>query len=79
MDWLREALYEFESHDLLIRTGRASISRHGDAWRLRGTFTGERFDASRHGIKVLIKAVTYHGLAVGETPDGWSATVIVDL
>jgi SHS2 domain-containing protein len=79
VDWLREALYEFEAHELLLHHATAAVHRGEQGWVLRGTFSGERFDDRRHGIKVLIKAVTYHALDVRETPDGWSATVIFDI
>lgn len=79
VDWLREALYEFEAHNLLIRTGEAIISDVDSAWTLRGAFIGERFDPVRHAVKVLVKAVTYHALEVKATANGWSAIVIFDI
>jgi SHS2 domain-containing protein len=30
-------------------------------------------------LDTQIKAITYHGLKVEQTPDGWLAEVIVDL
>lgn len=78
-DWLREALYEFDAHEFLVRTAAAEIERSATGCRLKGTLRGERFDPARHGVKVLVKAVTYHGLDVRETSGGWSATVIFDI
>jgi SHS2 domain-containing protein len=40
---------------------------------------GERRDASRHGLKLLVKAVTHHGLRVERTSEGYVATVIFDI
>ena len=36
-------------------------------------------DAVRHQLDVEIKAVTWHGLKVERTSDGWLAEVIVDI
>ena len=41
---------------------------------------GETVDPARHELLAEIKAVTYHGLAAGPTPDGgWRATVLLDV
>jgi len=36
-------------------------------------------DLSRHTLKTEIKAVTYHGLEVKKTGQGWEAQVIFDI
>jgi SHS2 domain-containing protein len=41
---------------------------------------GERFEAGRHQIKLLVKAITYHQLALEKMSDGrWRAQVYVDI
>jgi SHS2 domain-containing protein len=40
---------------------------------------GEKIDPRRHEIKTEIKAVTYHGLYVRATEQGWEAQVIFDV
>lgn len=41
---------------------------------------GERFEPGRHQIKLLVKAITYHQLALEETGKGhWRARVYVDI
>ena len=52
---------------------------HKPAWEVRGAAFGERFDKARHRARTYIKAVTYHQLAVEESPDGWQATVFLDV
>lgn len=52
---------------------------HKPAWEVRGAAFGERFDKDRHRARTYIKAVTYHQLAVEESPDGWQATVFLDV
>ncbi len=49
------------------------------AWEVRGAAFGERFEKDRHRARTYIKAVTYHQLAVEESPDGWQATVFLDV
>jgi SHS2 domain-containing protein len=46
---------------------------------LTGKAWGEPLDRGRHELGHEIKAITYHGLKVEQTPDGWLAEVIVDI
>ncbi len=46
---------------------------------VRGVARGEAYDPGRHEFRTEIKAVTFHGLSVCETPSGWSATVVCDV
>lgn len=46
---------------------------------IRATLHGETRDPSRHPLKLLIKAVTYHGLHITRTDGGYEATVIFDI
>lgn len=51
----------------------------GDAV-VRGVLVGEPYDAARHTLHTEIKAITYHGLAVGRDESGhWRTRVIVDV
>jgi SHS2 domain-containing protein len=52
---------------------------HKPAWEVRGAAFGERFEKDRHRARTYIKAVTYHQLAVEESPTGWQATVFLDV
>ncbi|HXG12547.1 MAG TPA: archease [Gemmataceae bacterium] len=74
-DWLSELLYRFDAEHLLF--GRFEV-RVNDAG-LDGTAWGEPLDRSRHVLAHEVKAITYHGLRVERTPDGWLAEVIVDI
>jgi SHS2 domain-containing protein len=46
---------------------------------LQGTLRGERLDAARHEVKLLIKGVTYHGLHVRHVAGEWTAKVVFDI
>lgn len=74
-DWLKELLYRFEVEHLLLT--RFSVTVRAD--ELQGSAWGEPFDPQRHELAHEVKAITYHGLRVEETPDGWLAEVIVDI
>jgi SHS2 domain-containing protein len=43
------------------------------------TAFGEPRDTSRHHMRLIIKAVTYHQLAVRQTEQGWEAEVYFDI
>jgi SHS2 domain-containing protein len=74
-DWLKELLYHFDSEHLLLGKFEVAVATSG----LNGSAWGERLDRSRHNLEHEVKAITYHGLRVERTPDGWLAEVIVDI
>lgn len=79
-------LSSFEIEELVgvgASAASASGSRGGShdderVLRIVARVRGETFDATRHRVKVEIKAVTYHGLTVERTERGWSVRVIFD-
>ena len=77
VDWLRELIYRFETEHLLLRDFRIELSAGNR--RLRAECTGELADWTRHLPDNELKAVTYHGLRVEQTPNGWEAEVILDI
>jgi SHS2 domain-containing protein len=80
VDWLNELLFLFETEGLLVARAEVDVVDVDEAAvSLRATVRGERRDASRHGVKVLVKGVTYHGLAIERAGEGYVATVILDI
>jgi SHS2 domain-containing protein len=92
VDWLEELLYLFETHRFLLHDADVNVRAHvhsgqpADALRdlrdeyvIAATLRGESRDPSRHPLKLLIKAVTYHGLHVTQTEQGYEVTVIFDI
>ena len=74
-DWLKALLYHFDAEHLLFSRFEVRLTErglHGKAW-------GEPLDRSRHELSHEVKAITYHGLKVEQTADGWLAEVIVDI
>jgi SHS2 domain-containing protein len=79
VDWLSEAVYLFEVEDLLLSHAEVEIRESQAGFELESTVAGEPFDPDRHPVKIAIKAVTYHQLAVDQTATGWRARVIFDI
>jgi len=74
-DWLAELLYRFDAERLLLSEFDVHLTGSG----LTATARGEPIDPTRHQLDTEVKAVTYHGLKVEPTGDGWLAEVIVDI
>jgi SHS2 domain-containing protein len=77
--WLSELLYIFHVRKLLLSEFSVSIDDNPGDRGLSATARGEPLDVVRHKADVEVKAVTWHGLKVEQTPDGWLAEVIVDI
>ena len=84
-DWLAELLFTFDSRRLLLSQFDVQVNNTSADEYIRlaatacATARGEVFDPQRHELRMEIKAITYHGLKVEQTPDGWLAEVIVDI
>ena len=76
VNWLRELLYLWAGEDLLIKRVDIDTVSESD---LTATLFCEPFDPERHEIKEEIKAVTYHGIRVDQTAEGWEAMIIFDV
>jgi len=74
-DWLKSLLYHLDVEHLLFSRFEVKIDGNG----LTGAAWGEPLDRDRHELEHEVKAITYHGLRVEQTPDGWLAEVIVDI
>jgi SHS2 domain-containing protein len=74
-DWLRKLLYRFDAEHWLFSRFEVDVGDRG----LTAKAWGEKLDPERHGLGHEVKAITYHGLSVEETADGWLAEVIVDI
>jgi protein archease len=76
VNWLSELLYLHDAEGWLFRD--FSVQNLGDD-SLHAIARGEKFDRSRHQAKLLVKAITYHQLALERAPEGWRAQVYVDI
>jgi len=78
-DWLADLLAMFETEHLVACRFQVAIEDTEEEFRATAKIAGERFDEDRHEVDAVVKAVTYHGLEVESTDDGYEANVIVDL
>jgi len=76
VNWLSEILYLHDAEGWLFRDFEV---RRLDDRSLASVATGEKFDRARHQAKLLVKAITYHQLALEKTARGWRAQVYVDI
>ena len=78
VDWLSELLFRYETRAWLVARATVEILS-SDVYRLGARIEGEQHDPARHPLKVLLKAVTYHGLEVRQRGNVWAAQVIFDI
>ena len=76
VQWLRELLYRFFGEKTAFC--RLEVT-HLTQDSLSAVCLGERMSPDRHAFRTEIKAVTYHGLRVARTEEGWTADVIFDI
>jgi SHS2 domain-containing protein len=77
VNWLSEILYLQDTEGWLFRDFEIAGLRDQS---ISSAGRGERFERGRHQIKLLVKAITYHQLALEKTLDGlWRAQVYVDI
>lgn len=64
-DWIEKLIILFDSEGFVARSVVVEgIWREGDAWRLRATLRGERYDPGRHSQGTHVKGVTYHMMMI---------------
>jgi SHS2 domain-containing protein len=76
VEWLNELIYLFDSEHILFKRFKIEILGSN---QLQAICYGEKFDPSRHRIKIGVKAATYHMLKVDEDSSGYRAQVIFDI
>jgi SHS2 domain-containing protein len=74
-DWLNELLYTFHTEHELLRDFEVEI----DGMRLKATARGAPLELAASDHLREVKAITYHGLKVEPTDEGWLAEVVVDI
>ena len=76
VNWLSEILFLHDAERWLFRDFEIRDLQDDS---LSAMARGEKFQRSRHQAKLLVNGVTYHQLALEETPRGWRAQVYVDI
>jgi SHS2 domain-containing protein len=74
--WIGECLYVHEIEGFVVRRVEVLDMNGG---HVVGLLAGEEIDATRHRLGTVVKAVTFRGLSVSETPDRVELRVIADV
>lgn len=79
--WLSEIVYLYDTEGWLFTDFEVSgLAGGSEGWSVAAMGIGERFEPGRHQIKLLVKAITYHQLALEEIGEGhWRGRVYVDI
>jgi SHS2 domain-containing protein len=76
VNWLSEILYLHDAEGWLFRDFAVQTLQENS---LCARGRGEKLDPARHQLKLLVKAITYHQLALEKTAHNWRAQVYVDI
>ncbi len=76
INWLRELLEIWTIDSRLVHT---VVIAEMDETHIRATAFCDAYDPEVHEILKDIKAVTYSGVSVDQTSQGWEVTVIFDV
>ncbi len=76
VNWLSEILYLQDAERRLFCDFKLTGLRETE---LTAIAQGEQFNPSKHRLKSLVKAITYHQLAFEKRGDLWRARVFVDV
>jgi len=75
--WINECLYVHEIEG--FATSSVEVTTLRAPGLVHGLLHGEVIDAGRHRTGTVVKAATYHRLAVEHRPDGASVQIVVDV
>jgi SHS2 domain-containing protein len=76
---LNELVYLRDAEGLVLRPVRAAFRDAAGRYELELELAGEELDPARHGLASDVKAATAHGLAFTCSPEGWQASVTLDV
>jgi SHS2 domain-containing protein len=77
--FLQELLFYKDAQRLLLRVYKVQITERDYGFALQARAAGEPLDPARHALGADVKGVTLHRLQVVQRPNGWEATVVLDV
>jgi SHS2 domain-containing protein len=77
--FLQELLFYKDAQRLLLRVSEMQITGRDHGFSLQARAAGEPLDPARHALGADVKGVTLHRLQVVQSPNGWEATVVLDV
>lgn len=78
-EYLQQFIFFKDAEQLLLRVSEVAIDEEGGMFELAAEATGEKIDPGRHDLNADVKAVTLHRFRVRHEPEGWIATVVLDI
>ncbi|UCF70564.1 MAG: archease [candidate division WOR-3 bacterium] len=75
IDWCRELLYNFSVHGFIPSEYTISVRETS----LQAVLRGDKFDPTRHRVKLEIKNPTYHDLSIVKEKHEFRAKIIFDV
>jgi SHS2 domain-containing protein len=79
LQFLQELLFYKDAQRLLLRVSEVQITERDQGFTLQARAAGEPLDPTRHALGADVKGVTLHRLQVVQSPNGWEATVVLDV
>lgn len=79
LQFLQELLFYKDAQRLMLRVHEVQITAQDQGFTLQARAAGEPLDPAKHALGADVKGVTLHRLQVVQTPNGWEATVILDV
>ena len=77
--FLQELLFYKDAQRLLLRVYEVQITTQDHGFALQARAAGEPLNLARHALGADVKGVTLHRLQVVQSPNGWEATVVLDV
>ncbi len=74
--WLEEILFAFDANGFAAAEARVASLGGGE---VKGHLVGEDFDPRRHEVRMAVKAVTYHNLAIGKVGESYEVKIVFDV
>lgn len=78
-DFLSEFIFYKDAKRLLLLPTEVSIQEAANGFNVRAKLQGEQIDVRRHRMNTDVKAVTMLRYALERVPEGWRATVVLDV
>jgi SHS2 domain-containing protein len=78
-DFLGKLIFYKDACNELLRVREMELRTFHGHYEISAVLSGEPIDTDKHRMLLDVKAVTFHRLAVVQTPSGWSATVVLDV
>jgi len=79
VEWLSDLLAQKDLSGLVFGEFELEIGPREDGFALSGSARGEPLAPGRHDPKAEVKGISYLGLRVEESADGWIAECVLDV